>query len=70
MSDQKAARYDQLVRDHTAIQNAMSRVPQLSIEEQSKLVDVNERYNPENQKRLNQLQSQLFQIEQQLKNLF
>ena len=70
MSDQKAAQYDQLVRDHTAIQNAMNRVPQLSIEEQSKLVDINKRYNPENQERVNQLQSQLFQVEQQLQNLF
>jgi|TARA_Y100000310_G_scaffold169200_2_gene169219 hypothetical protein len=70
MSNQKAADYDQLVREHTAIQNAMNRVPQLSIEEQSKVVDINERYSTENQKKVNQLQSQLFQVEQQLQNLF
>jgi len=70
MSNQKAIRYDQLVREHTAIQNAMNRIPQLSIEEQSKIVDINQKYNSENQQKINELKNQLLQIENDLKRLF
>ena len=70
MSEQKAQLYDQLVRQHTSISNAISRVPQLSIEEQSRLVDVNERYTPDNQQQVQKLRNQLVQVEQQLKSLF
>tara|TARA_R110000765_G_scaffold416265_1_gene518006 strand:- start:397 stop:609 length:213 start_codon:yes stop_codon:yes gene_type:complete len=70
MSEQKAQLYDQLVRQHTSISNAISRVPQLSIEEQSRVVDVNERYTPDNQQKVQQLRNQLVQVEQQLKSLF
>jgi|TARA_R110002020_G_scaffold468426_2_gene692684 hypothetical protein len=70
MSEQKAQMYDQLVRQHTAVQNAINRIPQLSIEEQSKLVDINERYSPENQVKVNQMRNELMQIEQRLKSMF
>lgn len=70
MSEQKAQLYDQLVRQHTSISNAISRIPQLSIEEQSRVVDVNERYTPDNQQKVQQLRNQLVQIEQQLESLF
>jgi hypothetical protein len=70
MSEQKAQMYDQLVRQHTAVQNAINRIPQLSIEEQSKLVDINERYSPENQVKVNQMTNELMQIEQRLKSMF
>jgi hypothetical protein len=70
MSEQKAQMYDQLVRQHTAVQNAINRIPQLSIEEQSKLVDINERYSPENQVKANQMTNELMQIEQRLKSMF
>jgi len=70
MSEQNAILYDNLVGRHTTIQNTINAVPQLSIEEQSKIVDINEKYSPENQEKVNQLQSQLFQIEQQLKGMF
>jgi len=70
MSEQKAQLYDQLVRDHTAITNAISRVPELSIEEQSRLVDINERYNPDNQRKVQHLRAQLAQIEEKLKSMF
>tara|TARA_R110001583_G_scaffold91013_2_gene233043 strand:+ start:1022 stop:1234 length:213 start_codon:yes stop_codon:yes gene_type:complete len=70
MSEQKAQLYDQLIRQHTSISNAISRVPQLSIEEQSRLVDVNERYTPDNQQQVQKLRNQLVQVEQQLKSLF
>lgn len=70
MSEQNAILYDNLVRRHTMIQNQISAIPQLSIEEQSKVVDINERYTPENQEKVNQLKTQLLQLEQQLKGMF
>jgi hypothetical protein len=70
MSEQNAVLYDNLVRRHTTIQNTINMVPQLSIEEQSILVDINQRYSPENQKRVNHLKTQLLQLEQELKKLF
>ncbi len=70
MSNQKAERYDQLLRENTAIQNDINRVPQLSIEEQSKIVDINQKYNAENQQIINKLNNQLLQIEVELKKLF
>ena len=70
MSEQKAQMYDQLVRQHTAVQNSINRIPELSIQEQSKLVDINDRYSPENQVKVNQLKNELIQIEQQLKKMF
>jgi hypothetical protein len=70
MSQQNAILYDNLVRRHTTIQNQISAIPQLSIEEQSKVVDINERYTPENQEKVNQLKTQLLQLEQQLKGMF
>ena len=70
MSEQNAILYDNLVRRHTNIQNAISAIPQLSIEEQSKLVDINQRYSPENQQQINNLKQQLVVLEQQLKQLF
>jgi len=70
MSEQNAILYDNLVRRHTGIQNQISAIPQLSIEEQSKLVDINKRYTPENQEKVNQLKNQLLQLEQQLKGMF
>lgn len=70
MSEQKAQLYDQLVRQHTAITNAISRIPELSIEEQSRLVDINEKYNPDNQRKVQELRNQLVQVEQKLKSLF
>ena len=70
MSEQNAVLYDNLVRRHTTIQNTINMVPQLSIEEQSVLVDINERYSPENQEKINHLKTQLSQLEQELKKLF
>ena len=70
MSEQNAILYDNLVRRHTMIQNQISAIPQLSIEEQSKVIDINERYSSENQEKVNQLKNQLLQLEQQLKGMF
>jgi len=70
MSEQKAQMYDQLVRQHTAVENAISRIPQLSIEEQSKRVDAHDVYTTENHEKVNQLKAQLLQLEQQLKGMF
>tara|TARA_R110000751_G_scaffold8809_4_gene33898 strand:+ start:3107 stop:3319 length:213 start_codon:yes stop_codon:yes gene_type:complete len=70
MSEQNAILYDNLVRRHTMIQNTISAIPQLSIEEQSKRIDINERYTPENQEKVNQFKNQLLQLEQQLKGMF
>lgn len=70
MSEQQSQLYDQLIRDHTAIQNAINRIPQLSIEEQSLLVSVSEKYTPENQEKVNQLKNKLLQIEHQLRSLY
>jgi hypothetical protein len=68
--ENKALLYDNLIRRHTAIQNQISGVPQLSIEEQSKLVDINQKYSPENQEKINRLREELITLEQQLKSLF
>ena len=70
ISEQNAILYDNLVRRHTTIQNQINAIPQLSIEEQSVLVDINQRYSPENQEKVNQLKTQLLQLEQQLKGMF
>jgi len=70
MSEQNAILYDNLVNRHTTIQNTINAIPQLSIEEQSALVDVNQIYSPENQEKVNQLKTQLLQLEQQLKGMF
>jgi len=70
MSEQNAILYDNLIRRHTNIQNAISAIPELSIEEQSRLVDINQRYSPENQEKVNNLKQQLIVLEQQLKQLF
>ena len=70
MSEQNAILYDNLVRRHTNIQNQISAIPQLSIEEQSRLVDINQKYSPENQQKVNNLNEQLISLEQQLKQLF
>ena len=53
MSNQNAILYDNLLRRHTSIQNQINAIPQLSIEEQSRLVDINEKYSPENQEKVN-----------------
>ena len=55
MSEQQAQLYDQLIREHTAIQNAINQIPELSIEEQSLLVSVDDKYTPENQEKVTQL---------------
>jgi hypothetical protein len=70
MSNQNAILYDNLLRRHTTIQNQINAIPQLSIEEQSRLVDINEKYSPENQEKVNNLKQQLVVLEQQLKQLF
>ena len=70
MSEQNAILYDNLVRRHTMIQNTINAIPQLSIEEQSKVVDINQKYTPENQEKVNQFKNQLLQLEQQLKGMF
>ena len=70
MSEQQAQLYDQLIREHTAIQNAINQIPELSIEEQSLLVSVSEKYTTENQEKVTQLKNKLLQIEHQLRNLF
>jgi|TARA_R110001592_G_scaffold46870_2_gene149026 hypothetical protein len=70
MSNQNAILYDNLLRRHTSIQNQINAVPQLSIEEQSRLVDINEKYSPENQEKVNNFKQQLIVLEQQLKQLF
>jgi hypothetical protein len=67
---QNAILYDNLLRRHTSIQNQINQVPELSIEEQSRLVDINERYDAKNQQMVNNLKEQLVLIEQQLKQLF
>ena len=65
MSEKNAILYDNLLRRHTNIQNTINAVPQLSIEEQSVLVDINQKYSPENQEKVNKLKAELFQLEQQ-----
>ena len=70
MSEKNAILYDNLLRRHTNIQNTINAVPQLSIEEQSVLVDINQKYSPENQEKINRLREELITLEQQLKSLF
>ena len=70
MSEQQAKLYDFLMRKHQTIQNQINSIPQLSIEEQSKLVDINQKYNAENQEKVNKLRSELMEVALQLKNMF
>jgi|TARA_R110000796_G_scaffold2095_4_gene8326 hypothetical protein len=69
MSEQKAQMYNQLLGKYQNIENQINAVPQLSIEEQSRLVDINQKYNPENQEKVNKLKGVLLQLEQQLKSI-
>jgi len=70
MSEQQAKLYDQLIREHTTIQNAINKIPELSIEEQSRLVSISDKYTPENQEKVNQLKNKLLHIEHKLRSLF
>jgi hypothetical protein len=70
MSEQQAKLYDFLMRKHTTLQNQINSIPQLSIEEQSRLVDINQKYNTENQEKVNVLTRQLMEVSLQLKNMF
>ena len=68
--EEKANYYDRLMQQYQINENQLSRIPKLSIEEQSRLVDINEKYSPENQEKVNNLKQQLVVLEQQLKQLF
>jgi len=69
MSEQKAQMYDQLLSRYQKIENQINAIPQLSIEEQSKCLDINEKYSTQNQNKVNGLRGELSLIQNQLKSI-
>jgi|TARA_R100001443_G_C3332452_1_gene172627 polyhydroxyalkanoate synthesis regulator phasin len=69
MSEQKALYYNELLKKYQKIENQINAVPQLSIEEQSAIVDINQKYNPQNQEKVDKLRGMLLELEQQLKSI-
>lgn len=69
MSEQKALYYNELLKKYQKIENQINAVPQLSIEEQSAIVDINQKYNPQNQEKVDKLKGMLLELEQQLKSI-
>jgi|TARA_R100000664_G_C2758572_1_gene147575 hypothetical protein len=65
----KAKYYDWLQREYVMIENRIKAIPKLSIEEQSKNVNMVE-YNAENQKKVDNHKRNLLKISQELEKLF
>ena len=61
--------YDWLMQQYQINENQLSRIPKLSIEEQSKSATVSDVYSPENLEQVNQLRMRLQQIEAECKKI-
>ena len=61
--EKKAEYYDWLMQQYQINENQISRIPKLSIEEQSKTATVSEPYSPENLQMVNNLKERLQKIE-------
>ena len=67
--EEKANYYDWLMQQYQINENQLSRIPKLSIEEQSKSATVSDAYSPENLQQVNQLRMRLQQIEAECKKI-
>ena len=67
--EKKAEYYDWLMQQYQINENQLSRIPKLSIEEQSKSATVSSVYSPENQQQMNNLKTRLQQIEAECKKI-
>ena len=67
--DEKANYYNWLQKEFQAVENEMTRVPKLTVEQQSKSVNMIE-YTPENQQKVNALQQKLNKIAAETERLF
>tara|TARA_R110000803_G_scaffold43972_8_gene93400 strand:- start:2868 stop:3098 length:231 start_codon:yes stop_codon:yes gene_type:complete len=61
--EKKAEYYDWLMKQYQVNENQISRIPKLSIEEQSKSATVSEPYSQENLELVNNLKERLQKIE-------
>ena len=61
---EKATRYDSLIREYMRLENMVRSIPQLSLDEQMKQVDATHKvlYTPENQKLVNQYKMKMAEI--------
>jgi len=64
---EKAMRYDTLMSEYIRLENMISDVPQLSLDEQMKNVDATHKvlYTPTNEALVNQYKSRMMQIQQE-----
>lgn len=70
MSESKAERYNQLVNQRMNLENKLNRVPQLSVEEQSRMLSVEDKYSDENKRVVEQIRHQMSLVEEQMRRLF
>ncbi len=66
---EKATRYDSLIREYMRLENMVRSIPQLSLDEQMKQVDATHKvlYTPENQKLVNEYQMKMMAIQEEAK---
>ncbi len=67
--EEKAKYYDWLMQQYQINENQISRIPKLSIEEQSKSATVSSMYSPENLEQVNILKARLQQIESECQRI-
>jgi hypothetical protein len=67
--EEKAKYYNWLQKEYQLVENEIMRVPKLTVEEQSKNVNMVE-YSPENQQKVNALQQKLNKIATETEGLF
>tara|TARA_R110002020_G_scaffold215854_1_gene423154 strand:+ start:195 stop:407 length:213 start_codon:yes stop_codon:yes gene_type:complete len=68
-NEEKGKYYDWLQREFQSVENEIMRVPKLTIEQQSKNVNMVE-YSEENLKKIKSLRTKLSQIAQESEKLF
>ncbi len=68
-NEEKAKRYDWLLEQYKQVERQINRIPKLPLEETLQSLDSSE-YSPQNQQRVNQLKTQLNQIDIEVKRLF
>ena len=69
--EEKARKYDWLMREHVRLENQLSAIQQLPIEEQSSYVDKDKTvmYNQDNQMKVNRIKKLMGDITEQVRRL-
>ena len=70
MDNIKAVKYDRLLRTYQGLENQLSRVPKLSIEEQSREIMAGVEFNQTNQSEVNQIRGKMDEVSEVMKSLF